>query len=46
MDMLYQTSWLLHWCLVASFAGEKTNGLFAALLSDRANFDEAYLNVI
>jgi len=46
MAMLHQTSWLLHWCLVYSFAGEKSNGLFAALLSDKTNFGEAYLNVI
>ena len=35
MAMLHQTSWLLHWCLVYSFASEKSNGLFAALLSDK-----------
>lgn len=46
MDMLHQTSWLLHWCAVFSFSAEKSNGLFAALLADRANFGDAYLNVI
>lgn len=46
MAMLHQTSWLLHWCLVFSFASEKSNGLFAALLADKANFGDAYLNVI
>lgn len=46
MDMLHQTSWLLHWCAVFSFSAEKSNGLFAALLADRTNFGDAYLNVI
>ena len=46
MAMLHQTSWLLHWCLVYSFAADKSNGLFAALLLDKQNFGEAYLNVI
>lgn len=46
MAMLHQTSWLLHWCAVYSFSADKSNGLFAALLADRANFGDAYLNVI
>jgi hypothetical protein len=46
MQMLHQTSWLLHWCAVFSFSAEKSNGLFAALLADRSNFGDAYLNVI
>lgn len=46
MQMLHQTSWLLHWCLVFSFTAEKSNGLFAALLADKTNFGDAYLNVI
>lgn len=46
MDMLHQSSWLLHWCAVHSFSAEKSNGLFAALLADRANFGDAYINVI
>ncbi len=46
MAMLHQTSWLLHWCAVFSFAAEKSNGLFAALLTDRANYGDAYLNII
>lgn len=46
MKMLHQTSWLLHWCLVFSFTAEKSNGLFAALLADKANFGDAYLNVV
>jgi len=36
----------LHWCAVFSFTADKSNGLFAALLADRANFGDAYLNVI
>lgn len=46
MQMLHQTSWLLHWCLVFSFTAEKSNGLFAALLADKSNFGDAYLNVV
>jgi hypothetical protein len=46
MAMLHQTSWLLHWCAVFSFSSDKHNGLFAALLADRANYGDAYLNVI
>ena len=46
MAFLHQTSWLLHWVAVFSFSSEKSNGLFAALLADRANFGDAYLNVI
>lgn len=46
MALLHQTSWLLHWCAVFSFSAEKSNGLFAALLADRSNFGDAYLNVI
>lgn len=46
MGMLHQTSWLLHWSLVFSFTAEHTNGMFAALLADRQNFGDSYLNVI
>lgn len=46
MQMLHQTSWLLHWCLVFSFTAERSNGLFAALLADKPNFGDAYLNVV
>jgi hypothetical protein len=46
MAMLHQTSWLLHWCAVFSFSADKGNGLFAALLADRATYGDAYLNVI
>lgn len=46
MKMLHQTSWLLHWSLVFSFTAVHTNGMFAALLADRANYGDAYLNVI
>lgn len=46
MQSLHHTSWLLHWCAVFSFSSEKSNGLFAALLADRANFGDAYLNVV
>jgi hypothetical protein len=31
---------------VFSFSAEKSNGLFAALLADKTNFGDAYLNVI
>ena len=46
MGMLHQTSWLLHWSLVFSFTAKHTNGMFAALLADRQNFGDNYLNVI
>ena len=46
MDMLHQTSWLLYWSLVFSFTAKGTNGMFAALLADKQNFGEQYLNVI
>ncbi len=46
MGMLHQTSWLLHWSLVFSFTATHTNGMFAALLADRQNFGDGYLNVI
>ena len=46
MGMLHQTSWLLHWSLVFSFTAEHTNGMFAAMLADRQNFGDGYLNVI
>lgn len=46
MGMLHQTSWLLHWSLVFSFTAKHTNGMFAALLADRQNFGETFLNVI
>ena len=46
MGMLHQTSFLLHWSLIYSFASETTNGMFAALLADRTNFGDAYQNVI
>jgi translation initiation factor 3 subunit E len=46
MGMLHQTSWLLHWSLVFSFTAEHTNGMFAALLADRMNFGDNFLNVI
>lgn len=46
MQMLHQNQWLLHWVLVFSFTAERSNGLFAAMLADTANFGETYLNVI
>lgn len=46
MGMLHHTSSLLHWSLVFSFTATHTNGMFAALLADRPNFGDAYLNVI
>ena len=46
MGMLHNTSWLLHWSLVFSFTATHTNGMFAALLADRMNFGESYINVI
>lgn len=46
MGMLQQTSWLLHWSLVFSFTAEHTNGMFAALLADRFNFGDTFLNII
>jgi hypothetical protein len=46
MQLLHHTSWLLNWCLVFSFTAEKSNGLFAALLADKQNFGDAYLNVV
>jgi hypothetical protein len=46
MQLLHHSSWLLHWCLVFSFTAEKSNGLFAALLADKQNFGDTYLNVV
>ncbi len=46
MGMLHQTSWLLHWALVFSFTAKHTNGMFAAMLADRSNYQDNYLNVI
>lgn len=46
MGMLHNTSWLLHWSLVFSFTATHTNGMFAALLADRTNFGDVYLNVV
>lgn len=46
VQLLHYTSWLLHWCLIFSLTAERSNGLFAALLADRSNFGDAYLNVV
>lgn len=46
MEILHQSSFLLHWSLIYSFTAQTTNGMFAALLADRANFGDTYLNVI
>lgn len=46
MQLLHHSSWLLHWILVFSFTAEKSNGLFAALLADKQNFGDTYLNVV
>jgi len=41
---LYQ--WIMHWILVASFSASKSTGLFAALLADRQNFGDPFVNVM
>jgi len=46
IQLLHQSSWLLHWCLVFSFTCDKSNGLFAALLADKQIFGETYLNTL
>jgi len=40
-----QKAWLLHWILVYSFT-TKNEGLFASLLTDRANYGQTFLNII
>lgn len=44
MQMLHQTSWLLHWVIVYSFTAEGSNGLLATLLSEKTS--DPYHNVI
>lgn len=46
MQMLHQSSALLHQSLVFTFTADQSNGLFAAMLADKQNFGENYLNVI
>jgi len=46
VHLLNQYQWIMHWILVASFTAQKSTGLFAALLADRQNFGDPFVNVM
>lgn len=46
LNLLHQFQTILHWILVASFCTSKSTGLFAALLADKVNFGDSFLNVM